>query len=183
MTLSALGIFSAAGADLRGDFEIISSSLLGSSEASVTFSSLGDYSSTYKHLQIRAVVKSSTTGSWNDTLGVRFNGDTGTNYAWHILQGSSSGAAVSAGTSANTISGIIVRGSEGGFNPLVFGPAVIDILDVYAVKNKVIRALSGTNTSRLTEFQVRLSSGMWINTASVTSITLTPTSGSSWIAG
>jgi hypothetical protein len=52
-----LGILSAAGAGggVAGDYELISSEILGTTAASVTFSSLGDYSSTYKHLQIRAV--------------------------------------------------------------------------------------------------------------------------------
>jgi hypothetical protein len=57
-----LGILSAAGAGgggpLASDYELISTQILTSPQSSITFSSLGTYSSTYKHLQVRAVARS-----------------------------------------------------------------------------------------------------------------------------
>jgi hypothetical protein len=73
--LIPFGILSAAGAGggVAGDYELISSEILGTTAASVTFSSLGDYSSTYKHLQIRAVVRHSAADNENYTT-ITFNG-------------------------------------------------------------------------------------------------------------
>ena len=43
-------------------FDLIQTYTLSSNQASVTFSNLGDYSSTYKHLQLRMVAKSNRSG-------------------------------------------------------------------------------------------------------------------------
>jgi hypothetical protein len=165
--LIPFGVLSAAGAGVgvAGDYELIATEILTASQASITFSNLGDYSSTYKHLQIRGAARidrDTTFGS----LSLTFNSDTGNNYAVHTLDGNgSSVASASSSSIPRTYDIIITSGLQNTANS--YGGFVCDILDVYATKNKTIRALSGFTGGGQ---NVRLGSGLWNSTASVTSI-------------
>jgi hypothetical protein len=178
MTLSALGIFSAAGAGggAVGDYELIQTQILTGTEASITFSSLATYASTYKHLQIRHAARSNA--AFN-TLGVfsRLNGDSGGNYASHSLTGTGSSVVSGALTSQTQARAGMAAGSTVTAN--AFGAGVIDLLDAYSTtKYKTFRTLSG-NTGGT---RIDLHSGLWMNTASVTSWELLLDDGS-FIAG
>jgi hypothetical protein len=180
MTLSALGIFSAAGAGGLGAYELIQSTILGSNTASVTFSSLESYAATYKHLQIRAVVRTSRTDSGEDGLLIRLNGNTGANYASHQLFGS--GTSV---TNTNAVSGTFMRGGQVSGNSTgtnVFSASIIDLVDAYATKNKTIRTLNGSALITAMRW-VRLSSGVFINTGSLTTVLLYPEVGANFLTG
>ena len=186
--LIPFGILSAAGAGgvAGGDYELIETTILGSAASSVTFSSLDTYASTYKHLQIRAMVRASAStdrvnGSW------RMNGDSGNNYAAHHMIGTGSTIAVSALTSQNranrALGDATVPAATATANN--FGAIVVDFLDVFSTtKNKTSRTLSGqVNASNP---RVGFCSGVWFNTAAATSITLlTDDSGGgyNWVAG
>ena len=164
MTLSALGIFSAAGAGggALSDYELIQTTVLGSSQPSVTFSSLDTYSSTYKHLQLRYVWNSTSSAEVN----VRYNGDTGSNYRRHYLQGDGS----------SVISASDLSAAVGGYN-IVTNPTatIIDILDFSnSSKTKTSRTMWGFTTSGY----IALASGLWFATPqAITSIVLSPTAG------
>lgn len=127
--------------------------------------------STYKHLQLRIIANSSTT----DALIIRFNGDSGSNYARHRIDGSGS-AATAVGGGSNTSIGLAVTG---GFpsNTSIFGAAIVDILDYTSTnKNKTVRALDGgdKNGSGYVSFE----SGLWYATpVAINSITITPATG------
>ena len=165
MTLSALGILSAAGAGAAvaaSSYELISSTVLGSNTPSVTFSSLGDYSSTYKHLQLRIVTKYDNPF---DNFFMRLNGDTGSNYSVHRLIGNGSTVTSLASTSQS----YFIPGITSSSTANIVAPTVIDILDSYSTaKNKTIRALSGDTA----DTSIRFASGAWYNTSSITSISL-----------
>jgi hypothetical protein len=168
MTLSALGIFSAAGAGggFSSDYELITTQVLGSNQPSITFSSLGTYSSTYKHLQIR--MAASTNAGSQQNLRMRFNGDTGSNYAFHYMF--STVPTVTSAAEVNFTYGFISNIDSSTTN---FLGAVSDILDPYSVtKNKTIRTLAAAAST-----QVWLNSTLWRSTNSVTSIELFPASG------
>jgi hypothetical protein len=168
--LIPLGILAASGAGLVPDYELISTTVLGGTAASVTFSNLGDYSSTYKHLQIRATARSSR-ASTVDGLAVRLNGDSGSNYAQHSLQGNFNSVTSSGATSLTRSVVSIITGASSTAN--YFGGVVIDLLDPFSsTKNKTLRGFGGMAS----DF-IRLDSGLYINTASVTSITLIQTEG------
>jgi hypothetical protein len=63
----------------------------------------------------------------------------------------------------------------------IFGPIIIDIVDAYSTtKNKTIRSLQGVYS---TGFQVRLVSGSWRNTASITTIAMTSANSSNFLTG
>jgi hypothetical protein len=169
MTLSALGIVSAAGAGgegATGTYELIQSYILGSTTSSINFSSLATYASTYKHLQLRIVARG-TNGAAGIVLKMRFNGDTGTNYTEHGLQ--SDGSSTSSFGGANSDYLLATAMTAAGATANSFSGMVIDILDSYSTtKNKTMRSLSGSTGFN----RIILSSGVFRNTASMTSIDL-----------
>lgn len=121
--------------------------------------------STYQHLQVRAIAKTASTG---DGIRLRFNNDSGSNYAAHITYGT--GAAVgSAATSATTIAWA-GDATYSGTQANTFSINVIDILD-YANTNKykTIRSLAGYDLNGSGE--VRISSGLWMSTNAVNQVT------------
>jgi len=170
--LIPFGVLSAAGAGgvVAGDYELIETQILGSSQASITFSNLGDYSSTYKHLQIRATLRSASTfgGGYADTVNVQLNGDGGATYSSHYVWGT--GSAVQSSGIANLTYFFIpdpMPANGGAANN--FGTFVIDILDAYSTtKNKTLRSLGGYSDPN--GRSVSLSSGAWRNTNSITSV-------------
>ena len=136
--------------------------------ANVTFSSIP---STYKHLQIRGIVRELTGGF--DQAFMQFNSDTGTNYATHNLNGNGSSAGAGATTTTSSMSVAAIPGVNQSAN--VFGGTVIDILD-YANTNKykTVRSLSGTDNNG--SGYVWFASGLWQNTNAVSTITISTSS-------
>ena len=170
--LIPFGVLSAAGAGVVGGaYELIATEILTTSEASITFSNLGDYSSIYKHLQIRCV--SNGTSSHRNRL--RLNGDTASNYATHLLFGTGS-SVLSDGAGSQTQIALVAGGNTAN----QFAAGVIDILDAYSTtKNKTVRSLGGSSG---TTDEIILSSGVRINTESITSVNIRPDAGD-YIAG
>jgi hypothetical protein len=160
-----LGFFASAGAGGAGSFDLLETQILGTAAASVTFSSLSSYAATYQHLQIRAVARMSSANT-ERSLVLRFNADTASNYNNHGLTGD--GGSVGSYNFADSYIGL---GSFSAANATAnaFGAGVIDILDAYeTTKNKTVRSLAGATTTP----QISLRSGLWRNTAAVSSITL-----------
>jgi hypothetical protein len=181
MALFPLGILSAAGAGgaAGATFELINTQIVsGSSTSTITFD-VSSFASTYRHLQIRAAVKTAFTGSWADGLAMRFNSDSGSNYNSHDIFGSQLGS-VESGSSGSTtsIASILITGSV---TTNLFSGNVIDILDAFSTtKNTTVRAMSGVTS---TGSQIRLTSGLWRNTASITTIDLSSANAVTFIAG
>ena len=150
----------------NGVYESIQTVTVGSGGASsVSFTSIP---STYKHLQLRIFAQStSTLNSLTSAVG-QFNGDTSTaNYVRHVVQGDGTNVASTATTAANgvTLSTVYMPG-----NANTFGVGIADILD-YTNTNKykttkALRGFDGNSTG-----QVIFSSGAWLSTAAITSIT------------
>ena len=154
-----------------GAYDSIATTTVGAGgAASITFSSIP---STYKHLQIRGIARDNGAVYFSDFY-MTFNG-AGSNYKDHYLEGI--GTAVTAGSYG--YSTVIEVGNMVGASAQsnVFGLYVIDILD-YAntSKNKTTRALSGwDNAGNGTSKQagaVTLSSGLWMDTTAINSISL-----------
>lgn len=141
--------------------------------ASVTFSSIP---STYTHLQVRMIARSTRTGINRDYASFYFNSDTGANYRGHNLNGDGSSASAGDDYGFTTEMGVFwLAGNDSGTN--VFGAAVMDILD-YANTNKykTTRTLSGIDVNG-TNGNITLNSGLWMSTSAISSITIKPTSG------
>jgi hypothetical protein len=149
------------------DYQLLETVVLSSSQASVEFTNLATkYAADYQHLQIRAVV-TSTRVNGDDDFRIRFNGDTGTNYAWHRLIGTGSTVISSGSSSLNRIFIGAINAANGTADS--YSGLVVDILDPFeTTKNKTVRSFGGqTNTSF-----VYLYSGLYMSTNSTTSIQL-----------
>jgi hypothetical protein len=146
-----------------GDYESIATINGNGSTATITFSSI---SSAYKHLQVRVMARVAAGG---EDLSVRFNGDTGANYTRHRLTGSGTAAAAAGNASQNQITTLGSAGMPSTAN--IYAVTIIDVLD-YAntSKYKTARMLSGQDSNG--SGGVDFTSGAWMNTAAVTSLTI-----------
>ena len=153
-----------AGLALPGDFESIATQTVGSGgAASVTFSSIP---ATYTHLQIRVINKQASATSIAG-LSMWFNNDTARNYSRHELVGNGSSASSTGLLAANNGEELLFYAGSGS----QFGPAVVDILDYTNTnKNKASRSICGTDNNG-SGFAI-LTSGVWLNTAAITTITI-----------
>jgi hypothetical protein len=171
-----LGWVGASGAVSGGaTYELISTTTLGSSTPSVTFNLTAANQSAYKHLQIRMATRTDRGTFNNDPIAIRFNGDTASNYRSHYFQGDGSNA--TAGDVGNNTGAWIAwtTGSTAATN--AFGGAVLDIIDAFSSsKNKTTRTLSGHPGA------IMLNSGLWLSTASISSITLLSGTGANFIS-
>jgi hypothetical protein len=173
-SLSTLAHPSAA--DLGAMIPIATVTVGSGGQASVEFTSIPQY---YEHLQIRGIGRSSQIADGTNYIFLKFNGSSQTEYAYHDLVGTGA----SAGSSATANSTLILAGQLPRANLLAnsFGANIIDILDYSNTnKNKTVRCLTGVDYNGLSNSQpgyIRLQSGLWINTSTVTSIQLTSESG------
>ena len=166
-----LGILASAitGNLVTNSYESIATTTVGSGGAAdVTFSSIP---ATYTHLQIRGI---SRNASATDTICMRLNSDTGSNYAWHQLRATGSTTA-SVGSASATFMEIPYT-SYLGTTANVFAGAVIDVLD-YANTNKykTVRGLGGADQNG--SGSIFFTSGLWQSTSATTTIRLFPNSG------
>jgi hypothetical protein len=162
-----LGIIasSISGSLNASSYESIQTVTLGSAQSTISFSSIP---STYKHLQIRGIMKTSATSGGSTSI--TFNSDTAGNYSMHGLSGNGASASAYGFTGETKI--YVGYGTQ---DTTQFSALIIDILE-YANTNtyKTVRALSGLDTNG--GGIVELLSGNWRSTSAVTSITLTPQS-------
>ena len=163
-------------------YESIATVTVGSGgSSSIDFTSIP---STYKHLQIRGIGRSTATGNYRMGISLRFNSDSGSNYSFHRLWGN--GSSVSAAGLASQTSALQVGFiTDGSGLASSFGVSVIDILDYQnSSKYKTIRSLTGfdNNTTGGTGEQggVLMLSNAWLSTNAVTSISLYPDTSSNF---
>ena len=160
-----LGIIASSWKSAGGDFESIATYTASGSTDTITFSSIP---STYKHLQIRFIARGNAATA-NNVVNIRANGDTGSNYAYHDLEGDGSSASAY-GTSAQTLiyGSIIALGSA---SSNVMGAQIIDLLDYASTnKTKTFRIMGAYDNNG--SGQLRFGSGLWNSTSAVTSISL-----------
>jgi hypothetical protein len=145
------------------DYDSIATVTLGTSTASITFSSIPQ---TYRHLQIRMLSTSGNTPSSGSTL--RYNGDTTVgNYYAHNIQGDGATAAAYA-TASNSYFPAVLG------NAATTGPAggILDILD-YTNTNKYKTSRYISSYDQNGSGYVVFGSNLWSSTAAITSIVLT----------
>jgi hypothetical protein len=160
------------------DFESIQSVTVGGAgAATISFTSIP---STYTHLQIRGIGRSSDVIEDRQALSVMINSDNGTNYVQHNLSGNGSSAAAQALTgrtgSNNFLGGASVL-TSGLATANIFGMSIIDILDYTNTnKYKVTRSLAGQDQNS-SSGRLALNSCVWLNTAAITSLSLSVSGG------
>jgi hypothetical protein len=144
-------------------YEKIATSTLGSAAASITFSSIP---STYTDLSVILT----TRGASGSVLRLRFNSDTGTNYSRTNLIGNGTTASSTRSTTSNNISigfGITTSGIWGLYTINIFSYAGSTYKTCLVTASEDENG-SGSVTSRV---------GLWQNTAAITTIDLSATSG------
>ena len=158
---------------VTNSYESIQTFTVGSGgTASISFTSIP---STYSHLQLRLLTRTNRADT-NDFMTIRFNGDSGSNYAYHSLYGNGASAGANdTGTSTGTPwSGVTAGGNA---TASMFGAAVVDVLDYSATtKYKTTRLLSGTDQNGING-RIYFMSNLWQNTAAITTVTIIPTHG------
>jgi hypothetical protein len=154
------------------DYESIATVTVGSGgSSSITFSSIP---STYKHLQIRALMQS-TVSSGGDSIKFTINSDTGSNYARHTLQGDGA-SAVAGGIGSTTFANTGETAVVGNTN--IFTGMVLNILD-YANTNKTktFMILSGFDVNG-SGGVLNFRSNLWNSTSAITRIDFATSTGS-----
>ena len=157
--------------------EAIATTYLEADTSSVTFSSIP---STYEHLQLRMSLHSDRSAN-QDNIGIRFNGDTGANYASHTMRGRGTTTYAGAYTGLNQMYGWSASAAN---QPSTdYSVSVVDVLD-YANgnKNATIRLTNATEMLTSSPY-LWFTSGLWVSTAAVTSMTVVPVSGTNWTRG
>ena len=123
----------------------------------------------YSHLQIRQIARTTVATAIQSGNGIRFNGDTASNYGIHQLLGDGSSASAGAITPDSYIFYSANTGTSAGSN--IFGAAVIDILDYASTtKFKTVRTLAGADLNGSGSIYFR--SGLWRSTSAIDTITI-----------
>lgn len=138
-------------------YDAIATTTLGSNQSSVTFSSI---SGSFTDLVL--IAQGSTTA--NEGIGLRFNGDTGTNYSNTYMIGN--GTTASSNRDSNDNIGYVGYFSTGQSN------VIANIMN-YSNTTTFKTALGRGNPTNLVIARVAL----WRSTAAITSITVLPGSG------
>ena len=149
---------------VTGAFDSIATVSPTTAPSTITFSSIPG---TYKHLQIRGIVRTNVGGTV-DNLNMRCNSDSGSNYTYHYLTGNGASATVASGLTQTSMFPIRAPGNGG--TASTFGAFVIDILD-YADTNKykTARSLSGQDQNSANG-DLFFFSSLWMNTAAITNL-------------
>ena len=142
------------------------------SQSSVTFSSIP---STYKSLQLR-ILSNDGSGYQNNFV---FNSDTGTNYTYHRMLGNGS-TVTAVGATGQTSAKAASYNSPDLYNQ-IYAFSIVDIID-YAntSKYKTIKSQSGFDANGASGPSFVLTSNLWLNTAAITSITITNVGSTNW---
>jgi hypothetical protein len=144
-------------------YESIATVVGNGSATTLSFTSIP---STFKHLQIRAIVKTAYASN-SSGLRTQFNSNTSSTYFDHGLYGDGASAGAFGRTSVDTAGSAYIAGTSA---TNVFGAVIFDILDYQNTnKNKTFRILSGTDFNG--SGQIRLASGSIADTSAITSLT------------
>lgn len=150
---------------MAATYEPIASTTLGADAASYTFSSIPG---TFTDLRLVVVGRSTRTAQTYDSLFLRFNGDTATNYSLTYIYGSGSAAGSGRASSQGRMQIGRFNHSNGNSNP---GIVTADIMS-YANTN-VFKTALGASAASAENWPVARYVGLWRSTSAVTSIEVT----------
>jgi hypothetical protein len=165
------GVIASSRLTVSGAYESIASASGTGSSGVISFSAIPG---TYQHLQIRGLAKNTSTGTGIFSHQITANGVGGTSYARHLLRGDGSATGAAGGASQaniDTYGGIATNNSS---YTNTTGVIIIDIHDYASTtKNKTFRIFAGVDLNG--SGTVELTSGLFVSTSAITSITLTTT--------
>jgi hypothetical protein len=152
-------------------YTLISSNVLTTATASVTFSSIP---ATFTDLVLRISARTSKSAT-SDSIEITFNGDTASNYSTRIVAGSGS-AAFSDQYSNNTPSRAWYGASGNTATSNTFGSTEVYIPNYLVSQNKQI-SIFGLNETNAAAANITAVASLWRDTAAITSILLDPLEG------
>lgn len=156
--------------------QLISSQVLGTSAASVTFSAIP---STFTDLCLKISART-TFASTNGNVFVRFNSDSAANYSYTMLQGTASAAySYTFPGETNDFAGA-VSGANATAN--TFGSIEMYIPSYTASQKKPLNSISASESNVASNVLIESIANLWQGTATITSITLS-TDSTSFAAG
>ena len=145
-------------------YKLISSNVLTSSAASITFSSIP---ATYTDLVLRASVRCDN-GANQNNLRIQFNSDTSTNYSETFVYGNgSSASSFKVSNQTKILEALIVDGNNATAN--TFGSLEMYIPSYTVSQNKPISTIAVQETNA-TGAYIYSTADLWRNTAAITSI-------------
>ena len=149
-------------------YDLLDSTTLASSASSVTFSSI---SQDYRDLVLVFEIKGATTNAYS---GIRFNGDSGSNYGYVNMRGNGSSALSSSGTLNNGTAGAVFSEAS----TTESATAVVQIMD-YSATDKHKTFLTRDKSVGITS----ASAVRWANTSAITSVQVLDTGGANYAVG
>ena len=176
MLNSIVGLLDAGVAASTNSYESIQTVTVGAGgQSTISFTSIPG---TYKHLQIRALVRESRSTYGISEFDMKLNSDSGSNYSHHGLWGDGGSVSASGNASAGSIR--VGNGTSGTNTGTAYGATIIGLLD-YAdtSKYKTARILSGVDVNGTVGGiggRLGLFSGSWQSTSAINRIDFTPSS-------
>ena len=156
-------------------YQLIASNTLGSSAASVTFSSIPN---TYTDLVLRASIR--TDGAGTNYIFSRFNSDTGANYSYTHLGGSGAGA--SSFRSSSAAFNYYYNASTAADTSNTFSSLEIYIPSYLASQNKPVSGFQTSENNGATAY-IGADANLWSSSSAITSILLSPSSSNNFVSG
>lgn len=156
---------------MANTYTLISSNVLSSSAASVTFSAIP---STYTDLVIKASIRENAGGIYPNTTNVQFNGSSASNYSRTNLYAESTTGGISNRNSNQTVIRFSNTVNGSGSTSNTFSNVEIYIPSYTATQNKPIgsSAVTEANTANNLEWAVTTTAALWTDTSAITSINL-----------
>lgn len=153
-------------------FELIDKSILSSTTASVTFSSIP---STFTDLSLKVSARSNKAGQVYEIIRLNFNGVT-TNQSSRWIEGSGSGVSSATSTRIDSFS------TGDGATSTTFGSTEFYIPN-YASSNYKSVSSDGVGENNATFALAGLFAGLWSSTSAITQIEVKPNDGTAWLSG
>lgn len=151
---------------MANTYEAIATVTVGSGgAANIEFTSIP---ATYTDLAIVCSARNASSGGID--MGMRFNGNTGTNYSYRSVYGSGSSAS-SGSASSETLFTRAGYSTGSGYTASTFSNVSYYIPNYAGSNNKSI-SIDGVNEQNATTAYAQLVAGLWSQTSAITSITL-----------
>jgi hypothetical protein len=151
-------------------YTLISSNVLSSSAASVTFSSIP---ATYTDLVVRTSCRSDGTGGGNNQTSITLNGDTATNYSDIFLRGTGAAAASGSDTSVDNTNNRVGTLENHTYTANTFDNCEYYIPNYAGTAKKPLSAFGVTENNATTAY-IYATSALWQGTAAITSLKIAP---------
>ena len=154
-------------------YTLISSNVLSSSAASVTFSAIP---STYTDLVLRCSIRDSgSSGTSQQQVRVRINGSSSANYSRRNLTGVGSTAASGNGTSNTSIAGFYAP--DAGATSNTFNSFEVYIPNYATVQQRQVSVFNAFENNSSTVNEINATAALYTNTTTITSLYIDTVSG------